>query len=446
MSSSRSEAYYPHAGQSARPHQLQKRPHPVARHAGTARDYILGHAGHQVRLGPVAFWVVIGTLVIMAAWTVATGTYFAFREDVLTRLIGRQAEMQFAYEDRVAELRGQIDRLTGRQMLDQEKFDQKLDQLLRRQSALEQRASSMTSIADPAITGSIKTPPRGQSVDIPLTAPKPSPISNKVIFTSPPDREARLESRTPANRATQVTEKPKGLEAMLARVQTSLDRIENSQVAALNSMEESYDAKARRIRGVLSELGLNAGKVPSVLVGSGTGGPFIPVKPRNDVGNFERQLYRINAARAHVNSLNRTLANVPVRKPLTGEIDTSSGFGVRMDPFINAPAMHSGLDIRGSVGDPVRATAAGKVAQAGWNGGYGKLVEIDHGNGLATRYGHLSEFNVTVGQNVRIGQTIGRVGSTGRSTGPHLHYETRVEGDAVDPQKFLRAGIRLGSL
>ena len=89
MSSSRSEAYYPHAGQSARPHQHQKRPHPVARHAGTARDYILGHAGHQVRLGPIAFWIVIGTLVIMAAWTIATATYFAFREDVLTRLIGR---------------------------------------------------------------------------------------------------------------------------------------------------------------------------------------------------------------------------------------------------------------------------------------------------------------------------------------------------------------------
>ncbi|HET7679035.1 MAG TPA: peptidoglycan DD-metalloendopeptidase family protein [Xanthobacteraceae bacterium] len=446
MSSSRSEAYHPHAGHSARHHPHHNRPHPVARHAATARDYILGHAGHQVRLGPVAFWIVIGTLVIMAVWTVATGTYFAFREDVLTRLIGRQAEMQFAYEDRVAELRAQIDRLTGRQMLDQEKFEQKLDQLLRRQTALEQRAASMTSIADPAITGSIKAPPRGQPVDLPLTTPKPSPISEKVIFTAPPDREARLESRTPANRGTQVAGKAKGMEAMLARVQASLDRIENSQVAALNSMEESYDAKARRIRGVLNELGLNAGKAPSVLAGSGTGGPFIPVKPRNDAGNFERQLYRINVARAQVDSLNRTLSNVPLRKPLMGEIDTSSGFGVRMDPFIRAPAMHSGLDFRGSMGDPVRATAAGKVTEAGWNGGYGKLVEIDHGNGLSTRYGHLSELNVSVGQTVRIGQTIGRIGSTGRSTGPHLHYETRIDGDAVDPQKFLRAGIRLGSL
>jgi murein DD-endopeptidase MepM/ murein hydrolase activator NlpD len=446
MSSYRSQSYYPHAGQSPRHPPQQKRPHPVTRHAATARDYILGHGGHQVRLGPVAFWIVVGAMVIMAVWTVATATYFAFREDVLTRLIGRQAEMQFAYEDRVAELRAQIDRITGRQLLDQDQFEQKLDQLLRRQSALEHRATSMGSIADPSITGSIKTPPRGTAIDIPLTVPKPSPISEKVIFSAPPDREARLESRKPAGAATAGRGKAKGLEATLARVQTSLDRVENTQVATLNSMEEGFDAKARRIRGVLIDLGLDAGKSHSVVLNGGTGGPFVPVKPRNDAGNFERQLYRINVARAQVDSLNRTLVNVPIRKPLPGEIDTTSGFGVRMDPFIGAPAMHTGLDFRGNIGDPIRVTAAGKVTQAGWSGGYGKMVEVDHGNGLATRYGHLSEIDVSVGQTVRIGQTVGRLGTTGRSTGPHLHYETRVDGDAVDPQKFLRAGIRLGGL
>ena len=102
------------------------------------------------------------------------------------------------------------------------------------------------------------------------------------------------------------------------------------------------------------------------------------------------------------------------------------------------------IDLRGQPGDPVRATAAGAVSQAGWNGGYGKLVEIDHGNGLSTRYGHLSEISVAAGQTVKIGQILGRLGSTGRSTGAHLHYETRVEGDAIDPQKFLRAGDKLG--
>jgi len=93
----------------------------------------------------------------------------------------------------------------------------------------------------------------------------------------------------------------------------------------------------------------------------------------------------------------------------------------------------------------VRATASGTVTHVGWQGGYGKLVEVDHGNGFATRYGHLSSMDVEVGQKVRIGQVVGKVGSTGRSTGPHLHYETRIDGDAVDPQRFLRAGIRLGS-
>jgi murein DD-endopeptidase MepM/ murein hydrolase activator NlpD len=109
--------------------------------------------------------------------------------------------------------------------------------------------------------------------------------------------------------------------------------------------------------------------------------------------------------------------------------------------------MHTGLDLLSDTGEPVRATANGKVTAAGWNGGYGKAVDIDHGNGFSTRYGHLSSIDVRVGQTVRIGQTIGKVGTTGRSTGSHLHYETRLWGEAVDPEKFLRAGAKLeGSL
>src|SRR5262249_3071049 len=110
------------------------------------------------------------------------------------------------------------------------------------------------------------------------------------------------------------------------------------------------------------------------------------------------------------------------------------------------PAMHTGMDMKGDTGDPVRATANGTVTIAGWQGGYGKMIEIDHGNGFATRYGHLSSFDVPVGAKVRTGQVIGRVGSTRRSTGSHLHYETRIGGEAVDPQRFLRAGAKLGAL
>ena len=119
---------------------------------------------------------------------------------------------------------------------------------------------------------------------------------------------------------------------------------------------------------------------------------------------------------------------------------------MRVDPFLHVPAMHTSIDFRGELGEPIHATAAGTVTAAGWSGGYGKMVEIDHGNGLSTRYGHLSAIDVEVGHHVRSGQIIGRMGSTGRSTGPHLHYETRVGGEAVDPQRFLRAGLRLAGV
>jgi murein DD-endopeptidase MepM/ murein hydrolase activator NlpD len=205
------------------------------------------------------------------------------------------------------------------------------------------------------------------------------------------------------------------------------------------------ESRVRRMRGVFTDLGLDAGQLEAAVPRAGVGGPYVPVKLGADAGAFERQLYRINITRAQVDRLNRTLALVPYRKPVIGEVEFTSGFGVRSDPFLGRPAMHTGLDFRASSGDPVRATANGKVASSGWAGGYGRMVEVDHGNGLSTRYGHLSEINVKVGDTVKIGQVIGAVGSTGRSTGPHLHYETRIDGEAVDPQKFLRAGVRLSA-
>ena len=118
------------------------------------KGYTLTHAGHQIRIGPVAFWIVVGALVVMGVWSIATGTYFAFRENVLTRLIGRQAEMQFAYEDRIAELRAQVDRVMSRQLLDQEQFEQKLNTLLQRQATLEQRTKALG--GETLTTGTIK--------------------------------------------------------------------------------------------------------------------------------------------------------------------------------------------------------------------------------------------------------------------------------------------------
>jgi murein DD-endopeptidase MepM/ murein hydrolase activator NlpD len=417
-------------------------PAPVAQ---SQTGYTLVHAGKQVRFGPVVFWIVVGAVTLLGMWSAATATYFAFRDDVLTRLIARQAEMQYAYEDRIAELRARVDRATSRQLLDQEQFDQKLEQIMRRQTALESRATALGTIPD--VTGSIK-PSRGAAAsDVGVGTPKPSPISNTVIFVAPPDREARLESRAPilAGPAPNRFAKVQGVDNVLVRLQSSLDQVENRQMAALNSYQDGMESRVRRMRGVISDLGLDMGQLESAVPRTAMGGPFVPVKLAPDASPFDRQLYRINVTRSQVDRLNRTLALVPYRKPVIGEVEFTSGFGVRSDPFLGRPAMHTGLDFRAAMGDPVRATANGKVVSAGWSGGYGRMIEVDHGNGLATRYGHLSEIGVKIGDVVKIGQVIGEVGSTGRSTGPHLHYETRIDGEAVDPQKFLRAGVRLSA-
>jgi murein DD-endopeptidase MepM/ murein hydrolase activator NlpD len=445
-------AEYPqhHAHDHGRPQARRVAPaKPPAAIAARQSDYTIAHRGKQVRIGPVVFWIVVGTVTVLGAWSAATATYFAFRDDVLTKLIARQADMQYAYEDRIAELRAKIDRSTSRQMLDQEQFDKKLEQVMRRQNQLESRASALGSVPDLSVTGSIPPKPfgRGASLTPSNAGSKPSPISDTVTFVAPPDREARLESRAPALAAPPQTQVAKlgGADTVIDRLQASLDRVESKQLAALSSTEEAIDSKVRRMRGAIADLGLNMAKLEAAAPRAAMGGPYIPVKLSSSADPFERQLYRLQLTRAQMDKLNRTMAQVPYRKPVVGTVEFTSGFGVRSDPFLGRPAMHAGLDFRGATGDPIRATANGRVISAGNSGGYGRMVEIDHGNGLSTRYGHMSAINVKVGDSIKIGQVIGLVGSTGRSTGPHLHYETRIDGEAVDPQKFLRAGVRLSA-
>jgi murein DD-endopeptidase MepM/ murein hydrolase activator NlpD len=376
-------------------------------------SYTIAHAGRQVRFGPVAFWIAVGTVVIMAGWSITTATYFAFHDDVIKGLMARERAQQYAYEDRIADLRAEIDRTTSRQLLDQDQFEQKLDELQRRQATLESRASALSGAADPLSTGSIRPAVRSKA--------EGAAIGNMLFSPHPLDDG-----------------KQSSIAAKLDDVAASLDRVEQDETAALDQRQMRYDGQVRTVRSVLDTLGLKFHAVPA-----GVGGPFIPVRmpPANE--SFARALTRVNIARAEAEDLGNTLSHVPLRKPLAGELEMTSPFGVRIDPFLHQPSMHPGMDFHASVGEPIHATAAGRVTKAGWDGGYGQMVEIDHGEGLVTRYGHMSEVGVTVGQHVRAGQVIGRVGSTGRSTGPHLHYEVRVNGEAVNPEKFLAAGDRI---
>ena len=284
---------------------LPAKPHPADRSGWT-----LGHAGRQVRIGPVAFWIIVGSLVVMAGWSATTATYFAFRDDVLTRLLARQAQMQFAYEDRIAELRGQVDRLASRQLLDQEQFESKLDQITRRQTMLE---VPLVRARHPARHDTDRLDQAGAARGRPRWSRRKR-CRNPRRSTTPSSWCRRPSARRGSNRARRsipASGSPRqtqaGIEGALARLQASLDRFEAGQVKSLNALEESYDAKARRMRNVLADLGLDVGKIAPPLPARASGGPFVPANALN-VSAFDRQLYRIRLARGQVDRLTSTLA------------------------------------------------------------------------------------------------------------------------------------------
>lgn len=377
-------------------------------------------------------------LVVMAVYSIGTLTYF---DDVPNRLT---TDTELTYEDHIADLRVQVDRMTSRQYLDQEQVEQQLSALLQRQATLEQNTSELA--ADLAANGSTKSAPTTPPATTAEKPAQPATVDNAIISSAPTETGAQPQSRELPDNATPPPEPATdgALNGMLARVSLWLDKIERKQSAVLTALEERIDTRARNIRSVLADLGVDAAKAPGNFA---TGGPLVPINPPPpDASAFERQLYRVNIARSQIDRYANALVTVPLRKPVVGEVEMSSPFGIRMDPFLRRPAIHTGIDLRGDAGDPVRATATGRVTIAGRLGGYGNMVEINHGNGLATRYGHLSEIDVKVGQIVRIGEVVGKIGSTGRSTGPHLHYETRINGEAVDPKRFLRAGLWLGHI
>ncbi len=175
------------------------------------------------------------------------------------------------------------------------------------------------------------------------------------------------------------------------------------------------------------------------------GGEYIPIpSPEADADlKADRQFKTLfQTWKSFDGGLGRGAISIPSVQPVA-DLKFTSNFGIRSDPFRHTAAMHAGVDIPGPIGTPIYATADGVVANASWRGGYGNLVEVNHGKGIATRYGHLSKILVADGERVKRGQLIALMGSTGRSTGSHLHYEVRIDGHAVNPTPFLTTADHL---
>ncbi|MDP3738313.1 MAG: peptidoglycan DD-metalloendopeptidase family protein [Hyphomonadaceae bacterium] len=223
------------------------------------------------------------------------------------------------------------------------------------------------------------------------------------------------------------------------------DKLILEQAAFLNEAEDEAVGRAERARGVIRLTGVSAARV---LEQPGMGGPLVEVDGLSTAAlpgaatsdPFGRRVYELEARLQEAQQYERAIHSLPLGAPVDVGYRETSGFGYRSDPFSRRTAFHEGADLAAYYGAPILSTAPGTVTFAGVKGGYGRVVEIDHGGGFKTRYGHLNSITVKAGTKVAIGQKIGTMGSTGRSTGPHLHYEVYYRGKSYDPIKFLRAG------
>lgn len=398
--------------------------------------------GDSIRHFTIRPWIAALAGSVLAAFAIGyllATTYLVLRDDLLGASMARQARMQHSYEDRISALRAQVDRITSRQMLDQQLMEDKVSELLKRQTALSQRHGRLGPILDRV---------SGKAGKVKDTVPVP---------TKRPDKAAALEAAPPskgglvANIDSVITGSlpllsgaqdgrdlvaAERADRLFSKINASLRDIENEQISHIQALTTDAYYKAGAIADALRTAGI---KLKIANDQSAMGGPLVSA---DDSANFESHVNELDVALNQLKTVKTKLSRYPVTNPAPGR-RISSRFGVRKDPLLGTPAFHSGMDFRAPHGAPVRATASGKVVTAGWTGGYGRMVEIDHGNGLKTRYAHMSKILVKKGQRIDVRKIIGKIGSSGRSTGPHLHYEIRRHGKTINPARFLKAGRKI---
>ena len=254
-----------------------------------------------------------------------------------------------------------------------------------------------------------------------------------VVPMLPDDVRAEETVSDSSSEAAETVEKVSALIPQAA----ALASIEARQLAFVERLTRFADRRAARAEAAIRDLGLDPRAIVRNAERQAMGGP-LEILATSANGEIDPRFERLGLSLARMSALESSLDNIPQVNPTSSTTTRmSSGFGYRRDPFTRRGAMHQGLDFKGPTGSPIYSAAKGKVAFVGHKAGYGKVVEVNHGNGMMTRYAHMSKFHARVGQEVAAGDLIGAIGSTGRSTGPHLHFEVRINDRAVNPRKFL---------
>jgi murein DD-endopeptidase MepM/ murein hydrolase activator NlpD len=377
----------------------------------------------------------IGSAILVAGWLgIATTSVLSGNTAVDSALTVKQAELA-QMETRLVAMKSETAALKGDAAIRAQSLEARQAFLA---ALLTTRAGARTDMARLASLLPRKTDGGDQfAVVRDLVATVPATIDNrktgKAGRRAARAQGAAVAAMSPAARSPGVRSP-----GVRSDIFAPLRALEDQQLALVDRATGAAEAKLREIRALISRLGIDPDRFIAAgeSIGgaaAGVGGPFVPAS-----ANVEPRFKDLFVSWRKLNTLQAAVASLPAFMPVRNYRYTSA-YGNRFDPFNGISAMHAGVDMAGSSGEPIYASADGVVTTAGRSGGYGNLVELDHGRGIDTRYGHLSKILVHAGDHVRQGQEIARMGSTGRSTGTHLHFEVRVDGHAVNPRPFLDA-------
>jgi murein DD-endopeptidase MepM/ murein hydrolase activator NlpD len=428
----------------------------------------------------LAIWLLAA---ILLAWYLFATLYIVMRDDLVVSLLSGQRRAHYAYEDRIVDLRTKIEQISARQVVNQDSIEDRVSGIVARQAELEARQVMVAELGNRAASTGLALSAAPQQAIPAAPAVMPSftePLTTGALPFAPrlvPAKPTPLDQPLPeANTTPGKTSAPLPIRGSIPQVVKEVEKraalVEQSQFKALETIEGTARNQVTLSRKTVAALGLDLARFGKFASAEGEmkpvrkiepldalmlrdvsqnngdnsamGGPLLPARPVQDSERFEHYFARSEQALSAAGQAKTVIESLPIGRPMGAAFDITSSFGTRVDPFTRGYALHAGIDFRAPTGTPVRTIAAGTVIEAGVSGGYGRMVEIDHGFGLTTRYAHLSAIHVEEGQRIEKGATIGLVGSTGRSTGPHLHYEVRVDEDAMDPMRFIRAARILG--
>jgi murein DD-endopeptidase MepM/ murein hydrolase activator NlpD len=441
--------------------------------------YLRSHGQVQfVSLSPATQAMFLGIAIAFFGWIAFSSVNVVFKQQIIASKDQRYVKMQGAYEERVAQLQSAYDALNGQLVISQERFlatTRELEDKHRQLAALlgQRRAASngldemrqlyaSTMPSRKTANGNtvlMSVDPDSVGVNIVQTTTRPQHVSAANSYVIDGSESGGIDIASLAGVAdlarADLAGHAAGQIGTSSLIDTKLTKLDRAQQSLINAIDETTDRRIRELTSIIdmtkvADVGTlvkENGQTPdSDEAGeTGEGGPFLSLSDGEALAGagretaFSKQYARISQNIKTLAELETTITKIPLATPVVSYTE-SSGFGARRDPFTGRMAFHAGEDMATAWGTPIYATTAGKVVYAGWRGGYGNMVEIDCGNGFKTRYGHMSSIKVHVGQEIAFRDVIGRVGSTGRSSGPHVHYEVWFDGIVRDPTNFIEAG------